>query len=236
MRLLEGNYNHESNFSSTDTKELFNSNLKTQSTDWIWRNKTVHYSLNSQRYRCPEWTNCNWDNSILIFGCSIVYGVGIDDQDTLPEQLSKNLNIPVLNLGQSGIGIDFIWANSVILKTHKIKPRACVFVWPDWSRQTEFISEFDFESHGSWDIDRSKFSHLILNDTHNQHRYNYMIRNIKLLWDCPIIEATYYCNISQTFNCQMLDFLDRARDLQHPGPESTKEAAKIIAERLNNSR
>lgn len=234
MKLLDGNYDCGPDFAGSDTKKLFKINLRSQPLDWMWRVKPVHYTLNEQNYRCPNWQVCDWNNSIIIFGCSLVFGVGVNDNETLPENLSKIINFPIVNLGQPGTGINFIWANSVILQSYNIKPKACIFVWPDMSRQTEFLSEFKTEHHGSWNVKDSKFVNLITNDIHNRFYFQYMVKTIKLIWQCPIIECTYYSHISEILDCQMLDFIDRARDIKHPGPETTKLAAEIIAKRVNN--
>jgi len=55
------------------------------------------YDYNSNGYRLTD--PIQWNDSIWFFGCSHVYGVGVLDHQTVPFQLEKNLNFPVLNLG-----------------------------------------------------------------------------------------------------------------------------------------
>jgi hypothetical protein len=234
LRLLEADNVSNSQFSGKDTHELYLKNLRSQPTDWLWRDKTVTYTLNSQQYRCPEWENCDWANSILIFGCSMVYGVGVDDHDTLPYRLSQHLNTPVINLGQGGTGVSFIWANSIILNEHNINPKAIVYVWPDRSRQTEFLSEHTTSSHGSWNIKDSWMMPLAVHDTHNYYWTHYTIRSMRQLWKCPIIEASWYPSMTAVSQCLHLPFNDLARDLAHPGPETLEVCANIISYKLNN--
>lgn len=58
-----------------------------------------HYTVNSQGYRCPEFDAIDWENSIIFFGCSHVFGIGLLDHETVANQLSLILNCPVINLG-----------------------------------------------------------------------------------------------------------------------------------------
>lgn len=231
FKLLQGTTSYTSKWCSTDSKQVFEENLRTQPADWIWSSKRINYIQNKQRYRAPRWSLCDWNNSILIFGCSIVFGVGVDNEDTISNQLSKLLKVPVINLGQPGTGINFLWANTILLNSYGIRPKACIYIWPDISRQTEFLSNYNYNTHGIWELE-SKFDHLVLNEEHNQSYYKYKIQNIKLLWECPVLEATYYANISQMFNCEKILDLDRARDLGHPGPKSNRNTAQRLAERL----
>jgi len=232
LRLLEADTVSNSQFSGKDTHQLYLKNLTSQPKDWIWRDKTVNYTLNSQRYRSPEWNNCDWNNSILIFGCSMVYGVGVDDFDTLGYRLSQRLNNPVINLGQGGTGISFIWANSIILHEHNINPKAIIYVWPDRSRQTEFLSEHTTSSHGSWNIQDSWMMPLAVHDTHNYHWTRYTIRSMRQLWKCPVIEASWYLNMTEVSQCLKLPFNDLARDLAHPGPKTLDTCANIISDKI----
>lgn len=232
MQLLEGNTDNYVNFSGKDNYDRYLSNLKEQPANWPWRNSQITYTLNSQKYRAPEWKDCNWSNSILVFGCSMVYGVGVDDKDTVTTQLSNFTNTPTINLGMGGTGLMFQLANSIILRENNVTPRAVVYIWPDKSRQTEFFGDKQVSHHGSWNVEHSCFKEAMLNDLHSQHMADYLIRNIRLLWNCPIIEASWYTNMASLTGGISLCFKDFARDCAHPGPETLKEAAEIIANRL----
>jgi len=233
MLLLEGNTDNLLDFSGKDSYTKYRINLQTQPLDWIWRTQPVSYTLNSQRYRSLEWQDCNWANSVLVFGCSMVYGVGVSDQDTLTSHLTNITGIPTINLGMGGAGLMFQLANSIILKEHNISPKAVVYVWPDRTRQTEFQTSNQVLHHGAWNLDNSWMKDLMINDTHNQHLSNYLIRNIRLLWNCPVIEASWYTNMCEFTNATKLDFKDYARDLAHPGPTTLKEAALAISINLS---
>lgn len=232
MRLLEGSVYNNAEFSGKDTEEFYKQNLKTQSQDWLWRTKTVHYTLNKQRYRCAEWDNCDWANSILIFGCSMVYGVGVDNSDTVSYQLSAKTNCPVINLGQNGTGLSYLWANTVLLRELNITPKAVIYCWPDRSRQTEFLTTYDSAGYGHWNIKDSWMKSLVTNDTHNKIWATYTVKSIRAMWSCPVIEASWYTDITTLIGCNLLPYVDYARDLAHPGPQTFSAAANIFAEQL----
>ena len=232
MQLLDGNGDNDSKFSGKDSEIRFLANLESQPADWLWRTRPVHYTLNSQRYRAAEWDSYDWSNTILVFGCSLVFGTGVDDSETLPYYLSKITGFPTANLGMGASGLFFHMVNSTILKENKINPKAVVYVWPDRSRQIEFGDEFTVAHHGAWKVEQEWLKALILNDTHNRHWAKYLIRNMRTLWDCPIVEASWYDDMCELTGAIKLKIIDHARDCSHPGPESLKEAANLIANKL----
>lgn len=225
FKLLEGNRDNFSKFSSTDTEELYQENVLKKPRDWYWNSRPVSYTLNSQRYRAPEWKDCDWRNSVLIFGCSFAYGVGVDDSQTISSYLQLKLNSPVINLGQSGTGITFAWANSIILRNYNINPKAVIYIWPQRNRQTEFTSPTSTIKHGIWNVENSWMRDLIINEAHNTVMAEYYIKSIRLMWSCPVIEASFHEDMSELTGCTKLDFLDFARDLKHPGNLTTAQVA-----------
>ena len=57
------------------------------------------HKVNSLNLRCPEFDTINWNNVYVMIGCSHVYGIGNEENTTIPHLLSKKLNAPVINLG-----------------------------------------------------------------------------------------------------------------------------------------
>ena len=64
MKLLELDCRAGAEWSCSDTASKYQRNLESQPADWLWRTKPVHYNLNSQKYRAPEWDTVDWNNSI----------------------------------------------------------------------------------------------------------------------------------------------------------------------------
>ena len=60
---------------------------------------------NPQGWRSPhDFNTLDWNNSVLVFGCSQVWGQGLGYSETLTSQLELRLNQPVINLGIMGAG------------------------------------------------------------------------------------------------------------------------------------
>jgi hypothetical protein len=140
-------------FGYSDSEELFKKNLKRMPEDWVWRNKQILYTHNSQGYRAPEWKDVDWNNSVLVFGCSFVYGVGIRREETCTKNLSDLLKMPVINLGCNGSSPLFQWVNSTILRSeYNVKPKAVIYYWPYSQRIAELRLGKDAINHPSLPI------------------------------------------------------------------------------------
>ena len=117
-----GNNDVNNNFTSfgTDSNELYQTNLKAKSKDWEYRHKSVKYTLNKHSYRTEQFADIDWANSVVIFGCSAVFGVGVDDADTISSQLSTLMNCPVINMGVGGSSITYALHNSIIFSLAEV--------------------------------------------------------------------------------------------------------------------
>ena len=66
-----------------------------------YKDKTLNYTINRiQGYRAKEFTDIDWSNSVLFFGCSWVFGVGIDDP-ILTDIFTQQTGLDAVNLGMS---------------------------------------------------------------------------------------------------------------------------------------
>ena len=118
------------NFSGTDTKELFEENLKTQPDDWYYRTHEVKYTLNSFGYRTKEFDDIDWKESIVIFGCSNIFGIGVADEHTIPYFLEQLSGRPVINMGMGGSSIQTALHNSIILNDSEYPtPKVIIYAW-----------------------------------------------------------------------------------------------------------
>jgi hypothetical protein len=217
-------------YSGFDTEELYQKHLLSQPNDWYYRNNTVTYTVNSQGYRCPEFNQVDWANSIVLIGCSNVYGVGIDDVHTLDKELSKLTNCTVINLGAGGTSIQYSLYNAVILRELYPTPKAVVQIWTGIHRYTQFMEDNKVHNHGSWNysID-DKYNTDINLSTHGYLN----IKASKYMWsDTKYYEASYFIDTAELANCDKLRKIDLARDLSHPGIESTKQSALQIYENI----
>lgn len=241
INLLRGH--HKSgiyNFDEVDSFDLYQKNLESQSPNWPWRDKEITYSYNTQGYRAKEWSDYNWNDVIIIFGCSTVFGTGVSFEQTVSEQLSQRIHIPVVNLGRAGSGVMFQWANTINLRKAKISPKAVIYLWPDPSRCLEFSDRSGLitNSWGSWDYKKNFGTSWILHDTHGKCYRDYVIENCNMLWTCPVYHFSRWPK--DTFSQVLTDqihFLppgdDKARDLQHPGPETLSSWADSIYDKIS---
>jgi hypothetical protein len=221
-------------WSGTDTRKLYESNLKKQPTDWYYRNNTVRYTTNSNGYRTQEFKNIDWENSVIIFGCSQVFGVGVDDEHTISNQLSKLINYPVINMGIGGSSMMFAFHNAIMLRDGYPLPKAVINLWTEYNRCV-FYNRHSVEFYGSWNLKLNNFMDLWNKNDHNSKIHALLIqKSSQSLW-----ANTRYCEMSfmeQTANLLKIDYLpsiDNARDLMHIGIDTTKKTAEILADRLS---
>lgn len=241
MKLIEMEEKPINNFGYTDSYNLFKQNLKIMPNDWVWRNNKLRYSINSQGYRAPEWNEIVWSNSILMFGCSFVYGVGIDDDQTCANQIELLTNTPVINLGHPACGNMLLWANSSIISYEKINPKAVVYVWTFPHRATQFLFDYKCINYGP-SVKRDSFScSWITNPQHNIEFLKYCIFNTSILWKCPVV----HCSVDVESHKKIPDTIlltpfitDKGRDFNtikdtsHPGPISNTKWARLIVNKL----
>jgi hypothetical protein len=225
--------NVSTTFSGQDTEDLFKKNLKTQPADWEYRNKTVRYTLNSRGYRTKEFKTIDWANSIVMFGCSNVFGVGVDDEDTISSQLEKITGIPVVNLGVGGSSITYALHNSIILKDGYPTPRAVVQLWSDYTR-TVYYERNQVQSYGSWNLEKNNYM-----DVWSKSKYHGATHGLiasmtsKHLWSNTLYyQASFWNENAELMNCDFLKMIDTARDLVHPGIKTTRMVACKIADNL----
>lgn len=232
-KFLPQDTNLNSKWSGTDTKRLFNESLKTQAQDWYYRTHNVAYTLNSAGYRTSEFKDIDWSNSVVLFGCSNVFGTGLDDSDTISSQLSKMIGYPVINMGAIGSSMEFALHNSVILNDLSLNPLGVVYVWPDYTRCVEY-SRNSLIHHGSWTLEKNNFMDIaIKNQYHTELNALFIQKIARALWrgKTKMYETTFADN-NKLLKCEVLQYIDLARDLLHPGRLSATVAATQIAKGL----
>lgn len=224
-----------SDWCSSDSPELYAENLVNQPADWYWRNKTVRYTLNSSRYRCPDWQMIDWSKSIVMFGCSQVFGVGVDDKDTIPYILSQILGIPVINLGVSGSSMIFSFHNA--LQYHagaRPIPLGVVNLWTSSCRTTTYHENW-IEYHGPWNADQgNEFDLFNKHLTHTKITALQIERSSQLIWqNTKYYSASLFADTANAIDCVDLTVACNAtynsRDQIHTDPDSNLRIAEYIA-------
>ena len=230
-------------FSGGDRKELFEENLKTQPDNWYYRTHKVKYTLNSLGYRTKQFDDIDWKESIVIFGCSYVFGVGVTDEHTISYFLEKLLGRPVINMGIGGSSIQTALHNSIILNDSEYPiPKAVVNNFTELNRFQLYLNNY-VEHHGSWSSEVYPTSSYILKFLNSDHIIPLNLMTIKMirnLWK----NKTIYCEYSTFEQEKLINILDTkiysefvdmdnlARDLSHAGPVSNMKLAKKIYEKI----
>lgn len=245
MNVYRG-YNFK-NFYSSDSENTFLENSKKMSAsnvDWDYFNKTINYKFNSYGYRTDEWSDINWQESIVIFGCSHVLGEGLAEEDTITGQLSRLLNKPVINLGVSGTGISFNSYNSLLLYKNLPKPYAVVQLWSSISRIELYTPEKMLlclpatigDKHDHMHMYRDAFYKEWSRFPENYHTHLWFNAQFsKSLWEniTKYYECTLFFETENLLKCKFFEIVDRSRDLLHPGIKTTKILAENIAENIS---
>ena len=226
-------------FCPSDSKELFEQNLKTKPEDWYYRTHEVKYTLNSLGYRTREFNDIDWKESIVMFGCSYVFGIGVTDEHTIPYFLEQLSGRPVINMGIGGGSIQTSLHNSIILNDSKYPtPKAVVHILTALDRYQLYANN-SVTNMGDWDISVGKFQ-----TPDNMIPFNLMnIKMIRNLWK----NKTIYYEGNIWNNQQLITKLDKeiycelfevevefglARDLGHTGPVQNLEIAKKIYKKI----
>jgi hypothetical protein len=140
------------NYNCTDTRELFEQNLKIQPQDWYYRTHPVKYTLNSLGYRTKEFDDIDWKESIVIFGCSYIFGTGVTDEHTIPYFLEQLSGRPVINMGIPSSSIQTSLHNAIILNDSEYPtPKVVVNFFTDLHR-FQIYEKNNVEHCGLWDV------------------------------------------------------------------------------------
>jgi hypothetical protein len=229
-------------FLSKEEKDEYESNKTRLGKDWHYFSKEIQYNLNNDFYRTAEWNQINWKESIVVFGCSHVFGEGLAEDETLVHQLSLLTDRPVINLGQSGTSTVFSWHNSLKLFEKFGKPYAVVQLWTDHSRFLYYdydeIKRVGFWSGGRWDNFNTDMKTLYRiwnkNDLHSQMFFKNEALACKTFWSsCTrYYEASFFKDTAELINAVYIDKLDDARDLIHSGVLTHASAARVIKDMI----
>lgn len=230
MKQFVNNFKNNSNFSGTDSEKVFKKNLKKKPIDWIYRTKEITYEYNENGFRERPFDEINWSESVVLFGCSNIEGIGLANEDTLARRLEKIIDRPVVNLGIGGSGIDIACWNSTILHARYPKPKAVIQIWSSLDR----YSDYQKEKYVPYMANLSGYAYR-LNWENRSMRY---ILTDRQMWenDAIYIEQTFFIHpkhILEFLNLKRnFQVIDEARDLVHPGIESNQLAAEELAKIL----
>ena len=231
------------NFMGGDTKELYLENLTRQPADWYYRTHPITYQLNEQGYRLDQELNeINWANATVIFGCSNVFGDGIENKHTISSQLQRLLKEPVINLGIGGASAELIRHNITLLLEYYPTPKRIVILWPDRTRTVSYEHMYP-SVHGSWNIEQNTLADL-WNQGHNtdnqfwftRHSVKQQCKDLVYIDACVDADDAVIVQTESIFELRRRNDHMGARDLQHPSPGACGLIAQWIRQRIKHIR
>jgi hypothetical protein len=220
------------NYVGPDSVSLYKNSLKTMPIDWYYRDNEIVYETNSLMYRTVEFDTIDWSNSVVIFGCSNVFGVGLHTENTISEQLSRLINKPVINMGAPASSILYNLHNNVILRNYPT-PLGVVNMWTHYNRQVYYHAG-EVRHLGAWKMDgddyMDHYTRVEANPITNAYLNTMTARS---LWShTRYYECSMFGDTSELLKCDHIKQTDYARDLTHPGIETAFTVAKLIRDKL----
>lgn len=217
----------------SDSQEKWNHNLKHRrdllaQQGWL-PEKTIAYQFNSHGFRSDEFDNSQ--DTCVFLGCSFTTGIGLDNQDIFPTLVSASLGMKSANLGIGGASMDTAFRMGVKwIPTIKPKIVVCLQPYPDrielvnnrdsWRLMPNFDAvpaELIKWYHNYWLIEESNSE---LNRLKNTWALKHLCREHNIKFVCIAAE-------------QRVQYIDRARDLEHPGAKSHQLLAADILTLIN---
>ena len=187
-------------------------------------NKKEGFKINSKGYRCPEFENIDWKNSIVLIGCSMACSVGLEEHDTLHTQLFKLTGMPVVSLGVAGSSPQFSFDNSILLKENFPEPKYVIQLWSEYNRSVLYKKDKILHQGSTWNEERLKYfssEHLAI----TMHTYHNASKHI---WQ-NYLAYSFFNTTASLLNIPELPYVDFATDNSHYGPVSSKLCAERIA-------
>lgn len=222
-------------FCTSDTRELFLENLKTQPENWHYRTKPVEYCVNSSGYRTKEFSEIDWKESIVLFGCSMTAGIGVAEDETISHFLEQKSGRPVVNLGVPGCGLDFTLYNNFLLKKNYPQPWAVVNLLTNVNRIMVF-RKLDVEFLGLWSENDPYWRGHMSSEYNPIMKSIFEIEQINFMWkDARTFNASWFDDTAHYGDCIKLHFGNSARDLIHCGAVDNKRNSQVIWTYLRNA-
>lgn len=196
--------------------------------------------LNSLNYRTKEFDQIDWGDSVVIFGCSNVFGSGLTEEETISNQLSMRLNRPVINMGVPGSSIIYSLFNQIVLAETYPKPYAVINLWTVINRLSYFYENGPCHV-GPWTAQqpsknifgrsiKTVFEAWNISDVNPVLYSNFLQRMAEIIWkDTKHFQGTFFLNTRDALNVELFRYMDYAQDNLHPGPATATAVAKQLA-------
>lgn len=205
-----------------DTEEIYDSHLNNPVKRKIliemnWAKDSINYISNDAGFRMDiNMTDITSGECDFYLGCSHTFGIGLNLEDTWCWKMSKHRNLPCVNLGWPGGGIE---AQYRVLKcwANILKPKRA-YTLGYYSGRRELLSEKGPNTLGHWLADNRK------------NLYEMMINKDELLISslrafdamrmvCIENNIELYSIIDFNYRRRIMEHNGLARDLMHNSPD-----------------
>lgn len=235
----------DNRYCTGDDPKKYLKNKEIKGPSWHYYNKEIRYITNSNGYRAPEWSAIDWKNSIVLLGCSMVFGVGVAEDETISHYLSEMLGKPVVNLGFPAGSNEIIFNNSVSLFENFGAPVAAITFWSTMDRFTFYDS---YPSNlGLWTTSEANVSGVSLYELYNSLNETMINQSVKSYY-LEVANRNFWKGRAEYYSASFFpsashymrldDFFDPddhdARDLIHPGRNKNYEVAQKLYTVLKN--
>ena len=221
--------NTVANWHQSDSETHYQQIRTAMPREW-WGHGLIEYSWNSLGYRGPEITSQAIKRSVVITGCSHVVGHGLAWEQTIGQQLSRRLGVPVINLGVSGSSPRFAAMLNWRLRSWA-QPRAVINIWSDSARLTHWGGEVTGHL-GPWNSNNSLYYEWNKDPAHCSAELEYTRAVTRALWpNTQYLEGTVFKS-TRDQGVRFWATEDRARDLGHIGPVTARLIAEDLAREL----
>lgn len=217
------------------------------------RNKPVDMSgreisgpeINSLGYRTVEFDTIDWKESVVLFGCSNAFGIGLAYEDTISSQLENLLGRPVVNLGIPAGSLQLCFQNQLSLYELCPSPFAVVNLWTSTYRNVLWADKEKLPIHiGPWVVNSEvvpvehrdafrRYWDAIMQDKNRIINALNIKRTANIMWkDTKHVELTFFPDTAELFRVPFMYYHDTASDGQHPGPKAARKTAEMIRDIL----
>lgn len=183
------------------------------------------------------------NDAIWFFGCSHVFGTGLEYNETAPYQLSRLLNRKVVNYGRPGIGpITIKHQIETLLKDYR--PKAIIIAWPGFDRWQSKSALWiphcltDVKMHSDnfgckklWPEEWEEYKQLVISGEIRNLNLEAVCSVHSLVKEIPYVEFSYTTN-DYNFKTPVFPFKDVAKDNCHPGINTQKQVAEWVQNEL----
>lgn len=234
-------------FSFGDSPEAYDKNFSKMGPGWHYATKQVTYHCNSDGYRAPEWQDIDWASSIVILGCSMTFGSGLAQDETISHYVSELTGRSTVNLGFPSAGNDLLLNNAAALVNNFPCPHAVVINWSTLDR-VMFYSQYP-RNVGLWTQEGDHAGEICLHQVYKHRNISklnramesyYLAQHARAMFQnrtryvtlSYFAETAHYTRSDGYIKFDLDPEHERARDLIHPGPGTSLRAAKFISQRL----